>query len=90
MSSTSEGVPTGETNDSSRAKTLLCAAGGGPTKYEGLAALLGLESSPKFAFAALSFWPLDAILTAGALAAALGFALGTNIRQQLLKSVSVV
>lgn len=87
-SSTSEGVPTGETIDSRNTKTLFCAAGGGPHKYEGVAAFLGLETSPRFAFAALSFWPLDVTLTAGMLAAALGFALGTNLRQQLIKSVS--
>jgi len=88
-SSTSEGVPTGETSDSRKAKALFCSAGGGPRKYEGLAALLGLETSPRFAFTALSFWPLDVTLTAGMLAAALGFALGTNLRQQLIRSISV-
>jgi len=65
---------------------LLCAAGGGPRKYEGVAALLGLEASPALAFAALSFWPVDAALAASAFAAVVGLTFGAHFRLKLLGS----
>jgi hypothetical protein len=68
---------------------LVCAAGGGPRKYEGVAALLGLEASPALAFAALSFWPVDAALAASALAAVVGLAFGAIVRLKLLESARV-
>ena len=65
---------------------LRCAAGGGPVRYHGLAALLGLEGAPGLARFDLAYVPLDYTLASGAAVGGLGAAFGATYITYLLSA----